>query len=81
MWKPELSRSGRALHNNRTGPARHRRLGHFADGLDMKIAPICIHNFAESLGVQKAEVVGHDIGLMVAFRRRTLGANQNNPRD
>jgi hypothetical protein len=45
----------------------------------MKIAPICIHNFAKSLGVQKAEVVGHDIGLIVAFRRSTFGANQNNP--
>jgi pimeloyl-ACP methyl ester carboxylesterase len=38
-----------------------------ADGLDMKSAAIRIHNLAESLGVQKAEVVGHDIGLMVAY--------------
>ena len=38
-----------------------------ADGLDMKSAAIRIHELAKSLGVQKAEVVGHDIGLMVAY--------------
>jgi pimeloyl-ACP methyl ester carboxylesterase len=38
-----------------------------ADGLDMKSASIRIHDLAKSLGVQKAEVVGHDIGLMVAY--------------
>jgi pimeloyl-ACP methyl ester carboxylesterase len=38
-----------------------------ADGLDMKGAAIRIHDLAKSLGVQKAEVVGHDIGLMVAY--------------
>jgi pimeloyl-ACP methyl ester carboxylesterase len=38
-----------------------------ADGLDMKSAAIHIHDLAKSLGVQKAEVVGHDIGLMVAY--------------
>src|SRR3977135_429266 len=37
------------------------------DGLDMKTAAIRIHTLARSLGVQKAEVVGHDIGLMVAY--------------
>src|SRR5712675_1026756 len=38
-----------------------------ASGLDMKSAAIRIHDLAKSLGVQKAEVVGHDIGLMVAY--------------
>jgi pimeloyl-ACP methyl ester carboxylesterase len=38
-----------------------------ADGLDMKSAAIRIHDLVRSLGVQKAEVVGHDIGLMVAY--------------
>src|ERR1700694_838472 len=38
-----------------------------ADGLDVKSAAIRIHDLARSLGVQKAEVVGHDIGLMVAY--------------
>jgi pimeloyl-ACP methyl ester carboxylesterase len=38
-----------------------------ADGLDMKSAAIRIHDLDKSLGFQKAEVVGHDIGLMVAY--------------
>jgi len=38
-----------------------------ADGLDMKTAAIRIHVLARSLGVEKARVVGHDIGLMVAY--------------
>src|SRR6266576_3750183 len=37
------------------------------DGLDMKSAAIRMHGLARSLGIQKAEVVGHDIGLMVAY--------------
>jgi len=35
-----------------------------AHGLDMKTAAISIHDLAKSLGVQRAEVVGHDIGLV-----------------
>ncbi len=38
-----------------------------ADGLDMKSAAIRIHDLAKSLGGGKAEVVGHDVGLMVAY--------------
>jgi len=38
-----------------------------ADGLDMKTAATRIHALARSLGVGKARVVGHDIGLMVAY--------------
>jgi pimeloyl-ACP methyl ester carboxylesterase len=37
------------------------------NGLDMKTAAIRIHGLAQSLGIRKAEVVGHDIGLMVAY--------------
>ncbi len=37
------------------------------DGLDMKTAAIRIHALAKSLGVENARVVGHDIGLMVAY--------------
>ena len=37
------------------------------DGLDMKTASIRIHALAKSLGVEKVRVVGHDIGLMVAY--------------
>ena len=36
-------------------------------GLDMKMAAIRIHALAKSLGISKARVVGHDIGLMVAY--------------
>jgi pimeloyl-ACP methyl ester carboxylesterase len=36
-------------------------------GLDMKTSAIRIHALARSLGVEKARVVGHDIGLMVAY--------------
>jgi pimeloyl-ACP methyl ester carboxylesterase len=38
-----------------------------ADGLDMKTAAIRIHALARSLGAEKTELVGHDIGLMVAY--------------
>jgi len=37
------------------------------NGLDMKTAAIRIHGLAKSLGLVKARVVGHDIGLMVAY--------------
>jgi len=36
-------------------------------GLDMKTAAIRIHALARSLKVERASVVGHDIGLMVAY--------------
>ncbi len=36
-------------------------------GMDMKTAAIQIHDLVRSLGVTKARVVGHDIGLMVAY--------------
>lgn len=38
-----------------------------ASGLDMKSAAIRIHALVRSLNVQRSEVVGHDIGLMVAY--------------
>jgi pimeloyl-ACP methyl ester carboxylesterase len=37
------------------------------DGLDMKTAAVRIHALARSLAIQGARVVGHDIGLMVAY--------------
>jgi len=37
------------------------------DGLDMKTAAIRMHALVKKLGVPKARVVGHDIGLMVAY--------------
>jgi pimeloyl-ACP methyl ester carboxylesterase len=38
-----------------------------AKGINMKDAAISIHSLVRSLGIQKARVVGHDIGLMVAY--------------
>src|SRR6266545_4721497 len=38
-----------------------------ANGMDMKTAATRMHALARSLGVAKARVVGHDIGLMVAY--------------
>jgi pimeloyl-ACP methyl ester carboxylesterase len=38
-----------------------------ASGLDMKTSAVRVHALAKSLGVEKASVVGHDIGLMVAY--------------
>src|SRR6516225_9717495 len=37
------------------------------DGLDMTHAAMRVHTLVKSLGVPKAVVVGHDIGLMVAY--------------
>src|SRR5262249_14721100 len=37
------------------------------DAVDMKWAAARVHDLVRSLGIQKAEVVGHDIGLMVAY--------------
>jgi pimeloyl-ACP methyl ester carboxylesterase len=37
------------------------------NGLDMNTAATRMHALVRSLGVEKAEVVGHDIGLMVAY--------------
>src|SRR3974390_1593008 len=42
------------------------------DGCDMKSAAIRIHALATSIGVTKARVVGHDIGLMVAYAYAAL---------
>jgi pimeloyl-ACP methyl ester carboxylesterase len=38
-----------------------------SNGLDMKTSATRIHGLARSLGIEKARVVGHDIGLMVAY--------------
>ncbi|MDB6147154.1 MAG: Alpha/beta hydrolase, partial [Spartobacteria bacterium] len=38
-----------------------------AKGIDMKTSATRIHALVRSLGAEKARVVGHDIGLMVAY--------------
>jgi pimeloyl-ACP methyl ester carboxylesterase len=45
-------------------------------GLDLKTAAVRVHALATSLGVKKAEVVGHDIGLMVAYAYAALYPNE-----
>jgi pimeloyl-ACP methyl ester carboxylesterase len=42
-----------------------------ADGIDLKTSATRIHGLVRSLGVEKARVVGHDIGLMVAYAYAT----------
>jgi pimeloyl-ACP methyl ester carboxylesterase len=42
-----------------------------ADKIDMKTSATRIHALARSLGVERARVVGHDIGLMVAYAYAT----------
>src|SRR4051812_27044335 len=37
------------------------------NGFDMKSAPVRIRGLARALGIEKASVAGHDIGLMVAY--------------
>jgi pimeloyl-ACP methyl ester carboxylesterase len=41
-------------------------------GLDVKTAAVRLHALARSLGVERARVVGHDIGLMVAYAYAAL---------
>jgi pimeloyl-ACP methyl ester carboxylesterase len=41
------------------------------DGLDLKTAAIRFHALAKSLGIKKAIIVGHDIGLMAAYAYAT----------
>jgi pimeloyl-ACP methyl ester carboxylesterase len=45
-------------------------------GLDMKSAAVSIHALVRSLGIEKARVVGHDIGLMVAYAYAALYPSQ-----
>ncbi len=47
-----------------------------ANGLDMKTSAMRIHELVRSLGVERARVVGHDIGLMVAYAYATQFPNE-----
>lgn len=46
------------------------------DGLDMKNAAIRVHALAQSLGVERVSIVGHDIGLMVAYAYAAIYPNE-----
>lgn len=41
-------------------------------GIDMKRAATQIHDLVRSIGIEKARIVGHDIGLMVAYAYAAL---------
>ena len=45
-------------------------------GLDMKNAAIRIHSLVKGLQIEKASVVGHDIGLMVAYAYAAMYPNE-----
>jgi pimeloyl-ACP methyl ester carboxylesterase len=59
--------AGGEIYGHRARFAGHWRVIDSRDGLDMKTSATRIHALARSLGVEKARVVGHDIGLMVAY--------------
>ena len=42
------------------------------DGIGMRHAAIQMHDLVRSLGIEKARIVGHDIGLMVAYAYAAL---------
>jgi len=67
MWKPIMPQLGERFTVIAPDLPGIGDSGIPADGLDMKTAAIRMHALVRSLGVQKAEVVGHDIGLMVAY--------------
>ncbi len=67
MWRPiipELAKRFRVIAPDLPGIGDS---GIPSDGLDMKAAATRIHTLVRSLGIEKARVVGHDIGLMVAY--------------
>jgi pimeloyl-ACP methyl ester carboxylesterase len=47
-----------------------------ADKIDMISSASRIHSLVRSLGIEKAKVVGHDIGLMVAYAYATKFSNE-----
>jgi pimeloyl-ACP methyl ester carboxylesterase len=67
MWRPIITRWARTFTVIAPDLPGIGDSGIPKDGLDMKTAAIRIHALAKSLGVEKARVVGHDIGLMVAY--------------
>jgi pimeloyl-ACP methyl ester carboxylesterase len=67
MWRPIIPRLARTFTVIAPDLPGIGDSGIPKDGLDMKTAAIRIHALAKSLGVEKARVVGHDIGLMVAY--------------
>ena len=67
MWKPIMAVLGQRFTVIAPDLPGIGESGIPTEGLDMKTAAIRMHDLARSLGVQRAAVVGHDIGLMVAY--------------
>jgi len=58
---------GEEIYRDRARSSRNRRLGNSCVWARHETSATRIHALAKSLGVEKASVVGHDIGLMVAY--------------
>ena len=67
MWRPIIPLLAQKIHGNRARPSRNRRFEHPSRWAGYEDRGRRIHALAKSLGVEKARVVGHDIGLMVAY--------------
>ena len=63
--------AGGKIYRDRARPAGHRRLGNSYERDRHENFRDRIHTLARSLGIEKARVVGHDIGLMVAYAYAT----------
>jgi pimeloyl-ACP methyl ester carboxylesterase len=64
---PDHALAGAASHRHRAGPARRRGSVKPAAGYDKKTMAVDIHELASSLKLDRVNIVGHDIGLMVAY--------------
>jgi pimeloyl-ACP methyl ester carboxylesterase len=71
MWKPVMPRLAETFMVIAPDLPGIGGSGIPAAGLDMKTAAARIHELARSLGIERASVVGHDIGLMVAYAYAT----------
>jgi pimeloyl-ACP methyl ester carboxylesterase len=67
MWRPVMPRFAETFTAIAPDLPGIGESGIPANGIDMKTSAIRIHALVKSLGVEKARVVGHDIGLMVAY--------------
>ncbi len=67
MWAPLGGGTHARSHRHRGGPARHGPFGTATDGFTKKNQAEDIAGVMNALRIERADVVGHDIGNMVAF--------------
>ena len=67
MWRPVMPRLAQAFTVIAPDLPGIGGFGIPEDGVDMTRAAVRIHKLVKSLGIDKAVVVGHDIGLMVVY--------------